>query len=294
MFRLEGVVPPLITPFDQAGELDPGSLEKLVDFLKDKVDGLFVCGSYGSGPMMSLAERKRVAEICLKGAGGRIPVIVQTGTTNTRDTVELTVHAKEIGCQAVAAVAPYYFHHGPDSVVEFFSAMLRAAEGLPVYLYHNPGFSGYAVPLEAIKRLKGMGLKGMKDATFDILLHATYQRELGGDGFEVVLGTEAMWLSAFCLGAEAFIPGLGNAFPEICAEMYSLSLENRMAEAREVQFKINRVREIMYLARSTQLAIYAMLEIRGLIRAFPRSPFIPASAEETDKIRRALAQLEMI
>jgi dihydrodipicolinate synthase/N-acetylneuraminate lyase len=295
MFKLQGVVPPMITPFDRQGELDIPNLEVLVDFLKDHVNGLYICGSYGSGPMMNVEERKKVAEICVKVANGRIPIIAHTGTTNTSDTVELTRHAERIGCDGAAAVGPYYFHHGMDGVLAFYEAMLDSVSpGYPIYLYHNPKFSGYEISLETIKRLKEKGLHGIKDATFDILKLATYMRELGEEGFDVVLGTESMWLSARALGAEAYIPGLANAFPEICVKMWREGMRNDFEACRQTQFEVNRMREVMYLARSTQLAVYAMLEIRDIIHAYPRSPFVPATNEEKENIRKALSELEVL
>jgi dihydrodipicolinate synthase/N-acetylneuraminate lyase len=295
MFKLRGVVPPMITPFDQDGELDIANLERLVDFLKERVNGLYICGSYGAGPMMSVEERKRVAEVCVEVAGGKIPIIAHTGTTNTRDTVELTRHAEKIGCDGAAAVGPYYFHHGNDGVLAFFQGMLDAVSpGYPIYLYHNPKFSGYEISLDVIKRLQDHGLTGMKDATFDIMKFATYMRELGENGLDVVLGTESMWLSARALGAEAYIPGLGNAFPEICGEMWQEGMNNDLEACRKTQFQVNRLREVMYLARSTQLAVYAMLAIRGIIHAYPRSPFVPATDEEKRAIADALEQLGVL
>ena len=103
MFKLRGVVPPMITPFDHQGNLDLDNLEKLLLFLKDKVDGVYICGSYGSGPMMNVDERKQVAEMAIKVLDGKIRVVAHTGATNTRDTVELTRHAEAIGCDAAAA-----------------------------------------------------------------------------------------------------------------------------------------------------------------------------------------------
>ena len=113
MFKLKGVVPPMITPFDREGNVDIENLEKLVTFLRDRVDGLYLCGSYGSGPLMSVEERKKVTEVTVKVVKGKIPIVAHTGTTNTRDTVELTKHAEKVGC-AAAAVGPYYFHHNED------------------------------------------------------------------------------------------------------------------------------------------------------------------------------------
>jgi dihydrodipicolinate synthase/N-acetylneuraminate lyase len=105
--KLYGVIPPMITPFTSSGEVDVKGLEKLLDYLASHVDGLFICGSYGSGPLMSVQERKKVAEIVLERVGGKVPVVVHTGTANTRDAVELSRHAVSIGAVAVSAVAPF-------------------------------------------------------------------------------------------------------------------------------------------------------------------------------------------
>jgi len=295
MFKLKGVVPPMITPFDKEENLDIESLEKLVTFLKDKVNGLYICGSYGSGPMMSVEERKKVTEVTVKVVDGKIPIIAHTGTTNTRDTVELTKHAEEAGCAAASAVGPYYFHHNEDSLLEFYVSMLNAVKSdFPIYVYHNPKFSGYEIPFSTMKKLKKIGIHGVKDATFDILTFATYMRELADDNFDIALGTEAMWLSARALGGESFIPGLGNALPEICQKMYQEGINNDFEACRKTQFVVNELRDIMYLAKSTQLAIYAMLEIRGIAKTYPRSPFVPASEDEKEAIKTRLSELGVI
>jgi len=295
MFKLKGVIPPMITPFGKEGNIDAENLEKLVTFLKDRVDGLYICGSYGSGPMMSVKERKKVTEITVKIVNGKIPIVAHTGTTNTRDTVELTKHAEKVGCAAAAAVGPYYFHHNEDSLLEFYGSMLKeVSANFPIYVYHNPKFSGYEISLSTMKKLKKIGIHGIKDATFNILTFATYMRELADDNFDIVLGTEAMWLSARALGGEAYIPGLGNALPEICQKMYKEGINNDFEACRKTQFVVNELRDIMYLAKSTQLAIYAMLEIRGIIKAYPRSPFVPAEENEKEEIKKCLNELGVV
>jgi len=293
MFKMKGVVPPMITPFDEAGNLDVPALEKLVTYLKDNVDGLFITGSYGAGAMMTTEERKKVAEVTCKVVDGKIPVITMVGSTTTRESVELAKHSEEVGCAAVAAVGPYYFKHNTDSLKEFYKELIDSVE-IPVYLYNNPGFQGYEMNLDLLQELKGMGLAGVKDATFDILTHATYQRVLVDDNFDLALGTEAMWLSARSLGTEAFIPGLANAFPEICQKMYQEGMKGDYEACKETQFMVNKMRDIMYMAKSTQLAIYAMLEIKGIVKAYPRAPFIPASEEEKANIKQALLDLGVL
>lgn len=288
MFKLKGVIPPMITPFKENGELDEQGLRQLVEFLNGKVDGLFICGSYGCGPLMSLAERKRVAEIVKETATPETIIIVHTGCASTWETIELTLHAKEIGCHAAAAVAPYYFKHNDKNLLNHYTQILEAVKDFPFYIYHNPGFSGYELSDKVIKELKDKGLTGIKDATFNIMKHATYHREFVDENFDVALGTEAMWVSAHAVGCEAFIPGIGNVFPDLCRKMYRQSMDGDQDAALKTQFQINRLRDIMYIADSTQLAIYAMAEIRGIVKAYPRAPFVPANEEQKARIRNAL------
>ena len=293
-FKMNGVVPPMITPFDEHGGLDEKNLVKLVEYLSPKVDGLFICGSYGGGPLMSVEERKRVAEIVKKTALPATKIVVHTGTANTKDTIALSKHAEEIGCDAASAVGPYYYKYTDKDLIEYYTAILKETKDFPFYVYHNPQFQGYQTGIGVMKTLKEIGLHGIKDATFDILTYAKYARELMDDNFDIALGTEAMWVSAHALGCRAFIPGIGNVLPEICRQMWRQSMDGELEASRRTQFVINSIRDIMYLARSTQLAIYAIAEIKGIVKAYPRAPFIPASDEEKKKISAALENLGVL
>jgi len=294
MFRFKGVIPPMVTPFTESGELDEKSLIQLVEYLSGKVEGLFICGSYGCGPLMNLDERKRVAEIVKKYASKDMQIVVHAGTTNARDTIELALHARDIGCDAASAVGPYYYKYKDLDLIKYYEAILAETKDFPLYAYHNPGFQGYTTSLNVFKKLKEAGLSGIKDATFDILQYATYQRELSDENFDIALGTEAMWISAYALGCEAFIPGIGNVYPEMCRKMYTDSIKGEAKAALQMQFDINKLRTIMYLTRSTQLAIYAIAEIRGIIKAYPRAPFVPATDQEKENIRAALDEMGIL
>lgn len=293
-FKMKGVVPPMVTPFKENGEVDFDGLKTLVTFLKDRVDGLFITGSYGGCALMNSDERKMVVETTMKTVAGKIPIVVHVGTADSYSAADLTRHAKSMGASAVSAVGPFYYKHNPDQLCEYYSHILKAADGLPVYVYNNPGFQGYLMDIPTLKRLKDMGISGIKDATFDILAHADYVRKLKDDNFEIALGTEALWLEACVLGCQAFIPGLANAFPEICAKLYQEGMARDYDACLKTQLEVNEMRDIMYLARSTQLAVYAMLEIRGVVKAYPRSPFIPASDKEKQSITTRLKELKLI
>lgn len=293
-YKMHGVIPPMLTPFKENGDLDEENLRKLVRFLRSEVDGVFICGSYGSGPLMSVEERKRVAEITME-EHGKLQVVVMTGCINTRDTIELTQHAKKIGADAASAVAPYYYHYSMKDVVQYYQDILDAVgTDFPFYIYNNPKFSGYAVDLKTMHRLKEIGVAGCKNASFDMMEFATLLRSFEGEDFDLALGTEALWLPASAYGAKAFIPGLANAFPEICRRMYDESQRGDYDACRKTQFEINEIRDIMYLADSTQLAIYTMLELRGLMKAYPRKPFNAATQEQKEAIRKRLVEVGVL
>lgn len=296
MYQMYGVVPPMVTPFQENGEVDYDALRTLVTFLKEHVDGLFINGSYGGGVLMTEEERRQVAEVTVKTAEGKIPVTVHVGTADSLSAARLVDHAAGCGATAVAAVGPYYFKHSKEEILHYFEALVKAAQGrVPVYVYNNPQFQGYPMELDVIRDLKEkVGVSGVKDATFDIQNMAKYMRLLKSDTFDVALGTEAMWLSACVLGCKAFIPGIANAFPEICKKMFQEGMAGDFEACRKTQFEVNEMREIMYLARSTQLAIYAMLDIRGIVTCYPRAPFIPATDEEKAHIRSRLNQLGLL
>jgi dihydrodipicolinate synthase/N-acetylneuraminate lyase len=291
--KLKGVIPPMITPFKENGDVDWENLKVLVTFLTKHVDGLFITGSYGSGPLMNVEERKKVMEVTIQASKGSIPVISMVGTTNLRDSVELAKHAQAYGASAVAAVGPFYFKYNEEELLSFYSELIDAVS-IPVYLYNNPKFQGYSIDFNTVKKLKERGLAGVKDATFDIMIHAQYQRQLKDEHFDVVLGTEAIFASASILGCQAFIPGLANAYPEINKKMYEEAIAGNIDACVKTQFLINELREVMYLAPSTQLAIYTMLELRGIIKAYPRKPFLPATEQQKQAIRKELDRLHLL
>ena len=203
---------------------------------------------------------------------GALQVVAMTGCITTDETIELTKFA-----------AAYY-----QDVLDAIGSTI------PFYIYSNPKFSGYPVELKTLRKLKEIGVAGCKAASFDIMEFANMIREFEGEDFDVALGTEALWLPAYTYGAQAFIPGLANAFPEICRKMYDESQRGDLEACRNTQFKINKIRDIMYLAGSTQLAIYTMLDLRGIIHAYLRKPFHTATPEQKEDIRKALAELGML
>jgi len=289
MEKLHGVIPPMVTPFRCNGNIDELNLAKLVQFLSERVHGLFICGSYGSGPLMNLDEKRQVIDTVVKHARPGTELIVHVGSTNVRDSVELAKYAEGAGAGRVASVVPFYFHHTRDSIKLFFDRLVKSVR-IPVYVYNNPKFTGVALDVPLVQELADIGVAGIKDSSFDIMVLASFVRGIKRTDFDVVLGTEAMFLYAAAIGVRAFIPGLGNAFPEICADLYNAAVNRESDRALQLQWQVNALRDVMYLAKSTVVAVYALLKIRGVCEAYPREPFIPLSDKEVVLMREELVK----
>ncbi|MEM3485617.1 MAG: dihydrodipicolinate synthase family protein, partial [Candidatus Methanomethyliaceae archaeon] len=210
--RCQGVIPPLLTAFDAKGDFDEQAQREIVSFLIDNVHGLYVCGTYGSGPFLEVEERKKVAEVVIDEVNGRIPVIIHVGTVSTRAAIELAQHAASAGATAVAAVPPFYYGFKEPEVERHFRALAESVT-IPVLVYNNPRTTGVSISPEFLNRLAQVGIDGVKDSSFDILVFYDFLRNVKKAGFRFIIGTEALMLPALAMGAHGSVPGLANALP---------------------------------------------------------------------------------
>jgi dihydrodipicolinate synthase/N-acetylneuraminate lyase len=287
--KIQGIIPPMITAFDKSGNFDEKAQREVLSFLVDKVQGLFPCGTYGSGPLMSVEERKRVAEVVMDEVAGRIPVIVHVGGASTVSVVELSKHAERIGATAVAAVPPIYYGHKEPAVERHFKAMLDAVS-IPVFVYNNPKTTGVSVSAEFLNRLAQMGIAGVKDSSFDILVFYAYLRTVQKKGFIPIMGTEALILPAVAMGAHGSVSGLANAFPEPVVELFKAAAAGDLEKARPLQFKVSAMREVMHYAPTVPM-IQAVLRKRGINAGYPRLPFVLPDEELLNKAAADYKQL---
>ncbi len=271
-----GIIPPLTTPFTAEGRIHEKGLRQLLQFqVAGGVHGLFICGTYGSGPIMPEADRKRVCEIVIEEAGEKLTVVVHVGTTSTELTVELAKHAEGRGAACVAAIPPYYHKHDERSVVRHFE-QLAAAVSIPVYVYNNPQTSGFDVGPGTLRRLADAGVAGIKDSGFSFIgfTHLILAMQDRPD-FHFVVGTEGIALPAWMSGAKGCVSGLANAFPEVMVRFWDLYTNGKYDEAAELQLTVNRARQILHIPSSTNAAIYRVLHARGIDAGYPKAPILP-------------------
>ncbi len=293
--ELKGIIPPLTTPFTADGALYEDGLRRLVRFQIEKgTHGLFICGTYGSGPLMSTAERQRVHEICMEEGAGRITIVAHVGAASTADAVGLARHAESIGIPYVAAVSPFYYKHDDRTVVAFFKALVQAVK-VPVYVYNNPHAVHVNVTPTLLQRLADVGVAGIKDSGFSYIefTHLVLAMKAYPD-FGFVVGTEGIALAALMTGAKGCVAGLANAFPEIMISLYDLYVAGEYEKAADLQLKINRARQILHIPSSTNAACYDALRARGVDIGYPRAPVLPVEASKATEMLSGFKEIGLL
>jgi len=290
---LEGVLVPLITPFREDGKLLKEAFDPLLDFLIERgVSGFFLCGTYGTGPLLTLDERKNVVELVMERVKANLKVMVHVGTSNIDMAFELAKHAQDVGAYAVASTPPFYQRYDEDEIINFFKELVSKVD-IPVYAYNNPARSGNEITPSSLRKLIEVGVVGMKDSGFDIIKFYQFAIEAKGTEFDLVIGTERLLLPAYMIGSRACISGLSNCFPEVVVELYQKLKEGRYEEAKEAQLKAIRVGDAVELVPAIQ-STFEVLKMRGVDVGYPKAPLRRLTDEEKMKVKDALRKLEMI
>ncbi|MCU0488188.1 MAG: dihydrodipicolinate synthase family protein [Anaerolineales bacterium] len=287
--KLYGVVPPMITPFAEDDTLNEKALRNVVNFLFDHVHGYFICGTYGGGPLMSKDEKKRVLEVVAEEVKGQREVIFNVSATNTRDAVELARFAEKSGATRVASVPPYYYQQPMVNVLRYFGKLVESIN-LPVYVYNNPKAVGYGLTPENVVELAKVGVFGMKDSSFDAMWYDQTRRATPPE-FDCVMGTEGLFLAVSVLGCQAYIPGLGNAYPDLCRKLFDQAVvEKNYPAAYETHKKVLKLRSLMSVCGPTLVGVTEMAWLRGIDAGYPRAPFARADETAREKLRKALVE----
>ena len=291
--EFKGIYPPMMTAFTEDGEIYEKGTRDIVDFIVPHVQGLYPCGTYGSGPMMSPEERKKVAEIVLDQTNGRVPVILHVGTADTKTTIELARHAQSIGAEAVGAITPYYNSYDKDAIFTHFQQLVHAVD-IPVFLYDNPKCSGNSISTDLLVRLAEEGLAGIKDSTFDLVNY--YHAKIALEAYpemNLISGTEALFVAAFDAGATAAVTGLGNVYPDLIGRFYQEYLEGDRNRLMETQEKVLKVRQVTKYG-PTVPTCHAILKLRGVDAGYPRLPFRNVSTEIEEKVKASLNEMGLL
>jgi len=272
---LTGAIAAAATPLTHGGrDVDEGAVGPLTRFLADGgIDGALVCGTTGEGILLSPPERVRVAERFVEARPDGFQIAIHAGAQSTADTVALATHAKQIGADAVAVIAPPYFPLDEPALLEHLRAAAEACGPLPFYVYEFAGRSGYAIPVAVIERLRGTSpnLAGLKVSDTPWSAIEPYALE----GLDLFVGSEPLVLEALEHGADGAVSGLATAFPEIVAAL----VHDREATAGD---HVSTLRTLL-AGVPFHAALKEVLVARGVpIRPDVRPPLRPLTPQERE------------
>jgi dihydrodipicolinate synthase/N-acetylneuraminate lyase len=291
----KGIIPPLTTPFTVEGDVYEKGLRELVEFqIRNGSHGLFICGTYGSGPIMTVEERKRVHEIVIDQAKGRIVVIAHVGSASTAQSIELGRHAAAAGADCVGAIPPYYHHHDERAVLEHFRRLVEAVD-VPVYIYNNPKTSGFVLTPAFLRKLADVGVAGIKDSGFSFIDFSHFVLAMEDrPKFRLLVGSEALALPCWMIGAAGAVCGLANAFPELTVALWEAFQKKEYEKAAQLQLRVNRGRQILHIPSSTNAACYYALHARGVDAGYPKAPILPVEKEKGEQMVAAFRAMGLL
>lgn len=272
--RFGGMWPALVTPFGADGKPALDVVEQLVDlFAKQGMDGLYVTGSTGQWPLLTVNERQAIVERCVKASAGRIPIMAHVGTVATDDAVTLAKHAKQVGADAISTVAPIYYQHSSDVVFEHYRRV-GAASDLPLFVYHIDQAQKIAVGAkEYTDRILSLpNIAGMKITAGDLYLFGLIHSH-AGDKLQLFSGADEVMCHAVLCGAIGAIGTFYNLFGPACRRVREAMVAGHVEQARTFMLKFQQMISRV-IASGSMWSFFraAMRQKYGLDIGSPRAP----------------------
>ncbi|MBW2314259.1 MAG: 4-hydroxy-tetrahydrodipicolinate synthase [Deltaproteobacteria bacterium] len=290
----EGVHTALVTPFrDGDGSVDEAALRALVERqVAAGVDGLVPCGSTGESATLSHAEHRRVVEVVVEAARGRVQVIAGTGSNNTREAIELTHHAKEAGADGALLISPYYNKPTQHGIVEHFSTIARECS-FPLVVYNIPGRTASNIEPETMARLSDVEqIVGVKEACGD--LHQMSQAiAASSPDFTFLSGDDAMTLPLLAIGGHGVITTVGNLVPAEMVELVQAYKGGDLDRARSLHYRVLPLIDAIF-RETNPIPVKAAVAMQGLISEGIRLPLTPISSEGRESLRLLMKEFGLL
>jgi 4-hydroxy-tetrahydrodipicolinate synthase len=291
MFK--GSLVALITPMREDGSVDEKAFSEFVDWqIKEGTHGIVPVGTTGESPTLSHAEHRRVVEIAIEVANGRVPVIAGAGSNSTEEAIALTRHAKEAGADAALIVTPYYNKPTQEGMFLHYSAIADAVD-LPIIIYNIPPRSVVDMSVETMARLaKHPNIVGVKDATAN-LQRPLHTRRACGDDFCQLSGEDHTALSYNAAGGHGCISVTANVAPRLCSEMQTAWAEGRLKDAMDLQNRLLPLHDALFSETSPGPVKYAA-SLLGKTQDRCRLPLAPIMAPTRDRVKAAMAEVGLL
>jgi 4-hydroxy-tetrahydrodipicolinate synthase len=288
-----GSIPALVTPFS-GGCVDEDSLRKLVEWqVEQGSNALVPCGTTGESATMTGAEQRRVIELTVEAAAGRVPVIAGCGSNNVAAAVEHLKAANDVGANAALIVTGYYNKPSQAGLLAAYRAMSEASE-LPIIVYNIPSRAVVEISVETLAEIAKLpNVVGVKDATGN-LGRVTAERLACGEGFVQLSGNDETALAYNAMGGVGCISVTANVAPKLCSDFQKAMREKRWDDALQLQDRLYPLHTALFTDASPAPVKYALSRVRPGFPTELRLPLVEASDASKRAVDSALAHAGLV
>lgn len=288
----KGVITALITPL-RDGKVDEAAFTQLLERqIAAGIHGVVPMGTTGESASLKLDEHKRVVELCVQAAAGRVRVIAGAGSSATDKAIELVRHAKTVGADGALVVTPYYNRPSQEGLALHFESVAEAVQ-MPLVLYNVPGRTGVDMANETVARLAAHpNIVGIKDATGDLGRVSWMRANIGGQ-FALISGDDPSYLGYHAQGGVGVISVTSNVAPEAMVALHDAAASGDYAAARDWQDRLIGLHKALFLDNSPSPTKYALSRL-GLCAQEVRLPLAPTTDAVKPAIDRALDEAGVV
>jgi 4-hydroxy-tetrahydrodipicolinate synthase len=287
--RFEGVIPAVVTPFDEDGSVDTAALAGTAEWLiEEGAAGLVGTGTMGEAQSLSASERRLVIETLAAAADERVPVTAGVSSATPAASIGYGADAAAAGASSLMLLPPLGYEGDEREVEAFYRSVAEATE-LPIMLYNNPKASGTDMRPGLVARLSDIeGVVAVKECSGDARRIAEILN--AAPTLEVLVGGDDWALEGFCAGATGWIAGVANVAPRDCVELFRLCREGRLDEARAVYSRILPLARLDMHPKLVQF-FKAAMDLVGRAGGSCRPPRLPLTEDERSQVERAVRAL---
>jgi len=289
-FKPKGIIPAMVTPLDDNGNVNKIILRKLTNHLiNGKVHGLFVVGSTGEWYGLDMDQKKKAFETVVEEANGRVPIYAGTGAVTTKETLKLTKMAKDVGVSAVSILTPVFISPNQEELYNHYR-MIADGVDIPILLYNNPGRTGINLGADLVERLSKIdNILGIKDSSGDMTLTGEYIRRTN-DSFCVLAGRDTLILSTLIYGGKGAITATANIAPKIAVKIYEEYIKGNIKEALKAQYDLAPLR-LAFSLGSFPVVIKEGLRLIGIDAGPTFKPVEPMTEDNKIKLKKVLEEM---
>ena len=289
MAALSGSVVAIVTPMHEDGSLDLDAFRKLMDWhISEGTDGIVVVGTTGESPTVDCDEHHLLIKTAVEHGNRRVPIIAGTGANSTREAIELSAYAKQVGADMSLSVVPYYNKPTQEGLYRHFTA-IAAAVDLPMIVYNVPGRTVADLANDTTLRLAQSPIVvGLKDATGNLERGSDLLRQIPA-GFSVYSGDDATALAMMLLGGHGVISVTANVAPRLMHEMCAAALRQEIPRARELNNRLLGLHRHLFVEANPIPVKWALAQTKQIGNAI-RLPLTPLSETYFDRVLAAMSQ----